>query len=144
MVQAFRLVGEEIESSLTQAARTGELNFEKMVGTMLSQLARLAIDQLIPQGETELSQFFSNGLNAIIGQRAEGGPVLAGERYLVGERGPEVFVPPSGGHVSPLASAPSVNVIINTGPDASEGVRRSERQIAAAIARAVRAGGQTL
>lgn len=30
-----------------------------------------------------------------------GGPVSAGQTYLVGERGPELFTPPTSGHIIP-------------------------------------------
>lgn len=42
----------------------------------------------------------------IKGKRAAGGPVSAGEPYLVGERGPEVFVPGLSGNV--LANSPAL------------------------------------
>ena len=35
------------------------------------------------------------------GERAMGGPVNAGMSYLVGERGPELFVPQQGGYINP-------------------------------------------
>jgi phage-related minor tail protein len=38
---------------------------------------------------------------ALSGARASGGPVSAGGAYLVGERGPEVFVPRSSGNIIP-------------------------------------------
>ena len=34
------------------------------------------------------------------GERAAGGPVSGGRSYLIGERGPELFTPRSGGHVT--------------------------------------------
>lgn len=37
----------------------------------------------------------------IDGARAAGGPVSAGKNYLVGERGPEIFSPPSSGSIIP-------------------------------------------
>lgn len=42
------------------------------------------------------------------GTRAGGGPVLSGTPYLVGERGPEVFVPDSGGRIIPNAGATNI------------------------------------
>src|SRR5690625_4466539 len=35
------------------------------------------------------------------GARAMGGPVMSGQAYVVGERGPELFVPPSAGNIIP-------------------------------------------
>lgn len=39
--------------------------------------------------------------NSISGARAAGGPVSAGGTYLVGERGPELFTPNTGGNIVP-------------------------------------------
>jgi hypothetical protein len=58
--------------------------------------------------------------------RASGGPVDAGTPYLVGEQGPELFVPQASGAIVPLAgpgsaagagassaASPSINVVVN-------------------------------
>lgn len=37
----------------------------------------------------------------LAGARAKGGPVIGGKAYLVGERGPEIFSPPSSGAIIP-------------------------------------------
>ncbi len=41
------------------------------------------------------------GANGIAGQRAGGGPVTGGKTYLVGERGPELFMPSGSGRILP-------------------------------------------
>lgn len=53
------------------------------------------------------------------GQRAAGGPVQAGQAYLVGEHGPELFAPGQSGRVHPMGKgtgsqppAPSLQVIV--------------------------------
>jgi tape measure domain-containing protein len=43
---------------------------------------------------------------AVAGARANGGPVTSGQTYLVGERGPEWFVPKQSGTVLPNGTAP--------------------------------------
>jgi hypothetical protein len=66
----------------------------------------------------------------IAGVRAEGGPVNSGRSYLVGERGPELFVPGSSGSIVPNdamrsgggGGGPSVNITYNI----AAGVTRSE------------------
>ncbi len=93
--------------------------------------------------------------NAIGGLfRAEGGPVAAGQPYIVGERGPEWFVPRQTGTVLPNGTAPGGATTINTsiaidarGADA--GVEARLRILAGQIARqassmtldAIRRGG---
>jgi hypothetical protein len=86
--------------------------------------------------------------------RAEGGPVAAGQPYIVGERGPEWFVPNQAGTVLPNGTAPGGSTTINTsiaidarGADA--GVEARLRILAGQIARqsssmtldAIRRGG---
>lgn len=53
------------------------------------------------KGQT-LSGLFTSASNFIFGPpRAEGGPVMAGAAYLVGEKGPEMFVPNVSGQIVP-------------------------------------------
>jgi len=47
-----------------------------------------------------IGSFFSAGLKGISG-KAVGGPVSGGRPYIVGERGPELFVPGSSGSITP-------------------------------------------
>lgn len=144
---AFQSAGEEISDALETAARTGELSFRDMAEAISQSLAALLLDQVLVDPLNRLAESLGGGLETylpnIIGQRAEGGPVQAGGAYLVGERGPEVFTPGAGGAVAPLGAAP-VNVTIYAGADTLESVRRSERQIAAAVARAALAGRSSL
>jgi tape measure domain-containing protein len=72
--------------------------------------------------------------------RAEGGPVAGGQPYIVGERGPEWFVPRSAGTVLPNGMAPGGGPVINNtisidarGADA--GVEARLRLMAGQIAR---------
>ena len=41
------------------------------------------------------------GILGIAGKRAAGGPVTGGQTYLVGEKGPELFTPSTGGGITP-------------------------------------------
>ena len=60
--------------------------------------------------------------------RALGGPVSAGTPYMIGERGPELFVPAQSGHIVPNHGLPSGNTVINinTSADPNEVVRALE------------------
>ena len=57
-------------------------------------------------------------------QRANGGPVMAGSSYVVGEKGPEVFVPRSSGTIVPNGSS---GVTINQSINISTGVQNTVR-----------------
>jgi hypothetical protein len=61
----------------------------------------------------------SNAIGSVLGfggGRAIGGPVSSGTSYLVGERGPELFVPSSGGSIIPnnKMGGLTINIIGNT------------------------------
>jgi hypothetical protein len=45
--------------------------------------------------------------------RAEGGPVASGQPYLVGEQGPELFVPAAGGTIVPHGSSGGASYTVN-------------------------------
>src|SRR5690606_8145944 len=74
------------------------------------------------------------------GARAEGGPVMAGRTYLVGERGPELWTPSMSGSIIPnselAAGGGSQNVynIDARGTDASV-LRRFEQLLQGSLGR---------
>lgn len=140
---AFERAGRSIEDSLTRAARTGELAFEAMAQSILRSLASLAIERFV---SGPLTNVLGSALKSapFFGARAAGGPVAPGGAYLVGERGPELFTPSSAGVVSrPSASPVTVHVHLSPG-DSVESIRKSQGQIAKAVARAVARGRKEL
>jgi hypothetical protein len=62
------------------------------------------------------------------GARANGGPVSAGKRYLVGERGPEIFAPRLSGQIIPNGGGKSDNRTFNFTINAAPGM--NERTLA--------------
>ena len=95
------------------------------------------------------SQLISFGVNAFLGglfpnskffQRANGGPVSAGKSYMVGERGPEMFVPNTGGRIVPNSDmGSSTNVVVNVDASGSavEGDEAEGRELGRLISVAV-------
>ncbi len=71
--------------------------------------------------------------------RALGGPVGAGQPYLVGERGPELFVPGAQGNIVPNNAMGSANVTVNVDASGSsvEGNADQASQLGKAIGIAV-------
>ena len=60
------------------------------------------MDELIKSGKIQKNESFLSKLgitDATIQKREHGGPVHSGESYLVGEKGPEVFIPKETGEV---------------------------------------------
>jgi phage-related minor tail protein len=62
------------------------------------------------------------GSSVFGGARANGGPVMAGRAYLVGERGPEIVMPASAGTVVPNHALGGMAVTVNV----AAGVTRGE------------------
>jgi hypothetical protein len=85
-----------IEDAILETARTGKLEFKKLVDSILSDIARLVIRKTITG---PIASALGDAL--VAGFRADGGPVTGGQSYVVGERGPEMFVPNSSGTIIP-------------------------------------------
>jgi len=83
---------------------------------------------------------FTPGLN-LLPQRAMGGSVSGGQPYLVGERGPELFMPGRSGGIAPTGSfGGGVNVVVNV--DASGTSVQGDQSQGAALGRVVAAAVQ--
>ena len=86
-------------------------------------------------------EFGTLGPNFGIRQRAIGGAVAMGRPYLVGERGPELFIPGAQGNIVPNNAMGSANVTVNVDASGSQAQGDSQRgkQLGAAIGAAVQA-----
>lgn len=135
--------GQAIESALIRAVRTGKLGFEDLKRVALSVLAEIAA-AAIRDGIGSILGRTGGGLLGGFPGRATGGPVGPGSAYVVGERGPELFVPTASGRV--VASGGGgrdvrISITVNAGGGAAapEALARSSRQVARAV-RAALAG----
>jgi hypothetical protein len=140
---AAELGARSVEGALLRAARTGKFGFEELKATALSALdaiARAALRQGVASmgGGAGLLDLLGGLVSGLPG-RATGGPVSPDRPYLIGERGPEVFVPTSSGRIETLRAggAPrDVRVAITIHADAGEAsgaLQRSGRQVARAV-----------
>jgi len=78
----------------------------QMLTGLLQDLARMVFEILVVQS---LKAVFSNlfaAEGAIIPGRASGGPVMGNGPFIVGERGPELFMPPGPGMIIPNHALP--------------------------------------
>lgn len=137
---AFSRAGSGLARSLARAAADGEVTLAELARAMLTAFSAATATGGRSGGLSDaIAQVVRS---AFSGARAEGGPVLGGGAYLVGERGPEVFRPASAGVVEPAGSGGmTVNVRIDGG---SGGLLRSEAQIAQMFARAAALGARRL
>jgi hypothetical protein len=140
-----------IEAGLLRAVRSGKFGFEdlgRIAMAVMSQIAQAAVRNGLEAvfrggggggaGLLGLGASLLTGLLGLPG-RATGGPVSPGRAYLVGERGPEVFLPTSSGRVVPDAGAGGarevrVSITVNgSGQHAPRALARSARQVARAV-----------
>jgi len=153
LVDGFARAGSVLERGLLSAIRKGGLGFEdlqRMASATFDQIAAqalgLGLDKLLGGGPGGggLGGILGGALGAVFGLpgRATGGPVSPGRGYLVGERGPELFVPTSAGRIETGAGGKgrevrvSINVNQPRGASAPIAMQRSSRQVASAIRRA--------
>lgn len=105
----------EFFGSIFKGAATGKLGIDTLTNALNRLQDRVLTmtfdslwDSLFPKNGAAsgggLTSVFSQLLASIFGGfRADGGPVAANRAYIVGERGPELFLPKAGGHIVPNA-----------------------------------------
>ena len=139
--------GRAIETGLLRAVRTGKLGFEELRASALgvldaiaAQAVRGGIGAILGSGGGGAAGGLAGVLAGLIGGlpgRATGGPVSPGRAYMVGERGPELFVPTASGSVAVAAAgAREVRVAITVQAGAGESAAmlgQSSRQVARAV-----------
>jgi phage-related minor tail protein len=143
--------GALIENALGRAIRTGKFGFEDLKRVALSVLAEIAnsaVRSALGGGQSGgggqgggLLALGLSALGSLFGGspgRATGGPVSPGRAYMVGERGPELFVPTSSGAVvapsQSVARDVRISIAVNAPAGAApEALARSSRQVARAV-----------
>ncbi len=154
LVDGFANAGNVLERGLMTAIRKGSFGFEDLrriaIG-VLNDIAAQALHGLLGSIGGSSGGGIGNLLGGLIGSifglpgRATGGPVSPGAGYLVGERGPELFVPTSAGRIEPNGGSGgtrdiriAINVSAPSAPAATQALQRSSRQVASAVRRALR------
>ncbi|NII57307.1 tail tape measure protein [Sphingomonas aerolata] len=134
-----------LETALLRAVKTATFGFEELKGVALSALDAIA-GAALKAGMGSLFGGSGGGLGealaGLVGGlpgRATGGPVSPGRAYVVGERGPELFVPSSSGRVEVGGGSGGVRevrvaITVNAAAGAAPGVlAQSGRQVARAV-----------
>lgn len=131
-----RELGLAISTSFEDAVIGGN-NLRDVIRGLEEDIIRILMRKLVTQPlEAFVTDFGTQLFPKIFGARAMGGPVLANKSYLVGERGPEIFMPNHSGQIAPnhqletLGNRINVtnNFVLNGPVD-----RRSQTQIATAV-----------
>jgi phage-related minor tail protein len=140
--------GRALERAFVRAVTTGKFGFEDLKRVALAAMAEIAAAAV---RNAMGSVGGGSGLGAAMLQlaaafagapgRAVGGPVAPGRAYVVGERGPELFVPTASGRIETGRAATrdirmsiTINAPSGTEPQA---LARSGRQIARAVKQAL-------
>ena len=142
-----RNAGNMIASGFEDAIFSGQ-KLGEVIRSLGMDLMRMVFQQTVT---APLAKGISTAILA--GFRAEGGPVNAGRPYMVGEKGPELFVPHSSGSIVPNGAMGSssggtggvtVNYNIAAGVSRAELVpilEQERRRLKAEIPDMVRRGG---
>jgi hypothetical protein len=138
---AIQGIGGAIESGLVNgidAAVTGAQSLQDVRAGVLKDIGKM----LISFGIRSLLGGVNIGGTPLVG-KAAGGPVTGNTPYMVGERGPELFVPGSSGKIVPNnalgSGGGSANIVVNVDASGSsvQGNEQEGRQLGQLIAAAI-------
>jgi hypothetical protein len=91
MADSFGTFTSGMEDAFVQFAQTGKLSFKSLANSIIADLIRIAVRRAIVAA-------IGGPLGSLFGF-ANGGPVMGATPIIVGERGPELFVPTSAGKI---------------------------------------------
>jgi len=122
MKSVYTEIGSTIKSGVVDAissAVEGTRTLGEVASNVLRNIANRLLDLGVAFGLNALfpgSSLFPNPLTG----KANGGVVGAGRPYLVGERGPELFVPGAQGNIVPNNAMGSTSVVVNVDASGTE------------------------
>jgi phage-related minor tail protein len=130
-----------VENTIARAAVSGKTSIGQLVDAIIKDFDRIAAREFLIKPLESILTSAVSALLPIGGARASGGPVEAGSAYLVGEQGPEWFVPSSSGAIAPSAR-PSIT--LNVQARDAQSFLKSETQLAAMLSRALARGQRNM
>ena len=141
--QLYATIGQSISSGIVDAltaAVEGTKSLADIAGQTLRNIANILLQfgvntALSGLGGDDGVGFFSK----LFPQRALGGSVSANQPYMVGERGPELFVPGAQGNIVPNNAMGGSNIVVNVDASGSsvEGDGQQAQQLGRLIGAAV-------
>lgn len=124
--QLYADIGTSIKTGVVEAiqgAIDGTKSLQQVANNLLSNIANRLLDVAINFALFgALSGTGTGGglLGGLFRPRANGGSVMAGQGYLVGERGPELFMPGRSGGIAPTGSFGGAgNIVVNVDANGS-------------------------
>ena len=118
--QLYTDIGSSIKTGVVEAiqgAIDGTKSLQEVASNLLGNIANKLLDvavNLALFGALSGTGMGGGLFGGLFKKRAMGGSVMAGQPYLVGERGPELFMPGRSGGIAPTGSFGGVgNVVVN-------------------------------
>jgi len=147
MKSIYADIGMSIKDSVVgaiQGAIDGTKSLQEVASNLLSSIANKMLDIAVNMALFGVMEGTGTGgglLGGLFKKRAIGGSVTAGQPYIVGEKGPELFMPGRSGGIAPAGSfGGGTNVVVNVDASGSS-VQGNEAQ-GQALGRAMAAAVQ--
>ena len=157
----YKQIGQTIETGVVEAI-SAAVDKTKTLGEVATNVLRDIANQLLRMGVNQIFGSIFNPFQSLMGPggryegasqlpeltpppplpgKALGGAVGAGRPYMVGERGPELFIPGAQGNIVPNNAMSGANIVVNV--DASgtqaQGDQPNAKALGSAIGAAVQA-----
>ena len=146
MKQIYSDIGNTIKTGVVDAiisAVEGTKTLGEVANNMLRNIANRLIDVAINMALFGAMSGTGTGgglLGGLFKKRANGGSVMSGQSYLVGERGPELFTPARSGSIAPNGAMGASNIVVNVDATGSsvQGDASDSKRLGEAIGVAIR------
>jgi len=133
----YKQIAQTIEDGLVNAIE-GAIDGTKTLGQVASSVFRQIGRMMLQYGVNSLMGSLPGKMGEYFSKRAAGGPVTGDTPYIVGEKGPELFVPNSSGNIVPNhAMGGSMVVNVDASGSSAEGDDDRSRQLGELIGAAV-------
>ena len=114
---------------------TGAMNFKQAMSNVIDAVINKLFEMFVVQ---QIVGMIGKGISAVTGiplkPKAIGGPVQAGGAYMVGERGPEMFVPSRSGSIVPNGGMSGMTINVDARGSADPGAVRAQVELGIAQA----------
>jgi len=140
---AFENLAKSIQGDIKEGIK-GLIKGTSTLADLLNNVADRFLDVALNQAlfGNAAGDSVTGGLFKMLGFKAAGGPVSGGNPYVVGEKGPELFVPRASGTIVPnnkLGGGDTNNIVVNVDASGSnaQGDQSQAKQLGSLIAAAV-------
>ena len=135
VLESSKAIGSAMEDAMmamVDGTKSVKDAFKDMASAIIKDLYRIYVVKKITGMITgAIDSYLAPGVGeaqaAVSGAVANGGPVQAGQRYVVGERGPEMFTPNVSGTITPNSQMGGSGVTVVQNINISTGVQQTVR-----------------